>query len=137
MGAAVVAGSYTVASVLWIILSDRLVAMLAWGNVETLQMLQRYKDTYGEEPSNALFYVGYSTIELLARAIERAGSTDAEAVRAAIESFENEPLLVGETTYTPDCHIPLGRGKVITRAEGDQAVFVEYITPTEVDRSRC
>ena len=42
-------------------------------------------------------------------AVEKAGTTDGAALAAAIEAFTDEPLLVGPTTYTADCHIPLGR----------------------------
>ena len=39
------------------------------------------------------------------RAVERAGTFDAKAVALELEKFDKEPLLAGDTTYTPEWHI--------------------------------
>jgi branched-chain amino acid transport system substrate-binding protein len=101
------------------------------------EIIKRYLEKYGEGPSSSQVFLGYASMEMLARAIERAGSTDSEAVREALESFKDEPLLVGETTYSDTCHIALGREEAVTKAVGDKAVYVEYVKPKEVSRERC
>jgi branched-chain amino acid transport system substrate-binding protein len=46
-----------------------------------------YKGVYKEEPGK-YSAAGYNTIHIIAQAIQRAGSTDAEAVRAALEKTD-------------------------------------------------
>ncbi len=101
------------------------------------EVVQRYVKKYGELPSTAHMLIGYAGIEALAKAIEDAGSTEAEAVKEALQSFQEVPLLVGKTTYTPKCHIALGRTLAVLKANGDHSEFVEDITPKEVNRTRC
>ena len=48
---------------------------------------------------------GYAIIEAWTRAVERAGTFDAKAVALELEKFDKEPLLAGDTTYTPEWHI--------------------------------
>jgi branched-chain amino acid transport system substrate-binding protein len=69
---------------------------------------------------------GYSSVEALARAMERAGSTDTKKVAAELDKFTNEDLLIGPTTYTPTCHIPTSRPLLI----------IEYVkgTPSVVEQ---
>jgi branched-chain amino acid transport system substrate-binding protein len=66
---------------------------------------------------------GYSSVEALAIAIQRAGSTDTAAVQKQLDSFTNEPLLIGPTTFTATCHIPVGRTfRMVTYTDGKPAM---------------
>jgi branched-chain amino acid transport system substrate-binding protein len=87
-------------------------------------------------PAYALF--GYEIIETLKLALERnGGDTEGTALAAAIETFTDEPLLVGPTTYTVDCHVPLGRPMAIVEIQGGAPAFLDYYTPEELPDTTC
>ena len=44
--------------------------------------------------------LGYSLVQTIAKGVEQAGTTDGEELAKALETFEDEPLLAGPTTYT-------------------------------------
>ncbi len=72
---------------------------------------------------------GYSAIYAYATAITRAKSTDTDKVLAQLNKFNNEPLPIGNITWTPTCHITFGRPlPVITFVNGKEK-FVAEPTP--------
>jgi branched-chain amino acid transport system substrate-binding protein len=80
---------------------------------------------------------GYATIQALAIAIEEAGSTEGAAVAAAMGAFTDVPLATGPTTYTPTCHIALGRGMVIMQVQDGALQYKADVTPSFVPESIC
>ncbi len=74
-------------------------------NPEVNAFVTKFEEKYGELPVTAHSMTGYSVIEAWAEAVKRANSFDTDAVRAELDKFSNEPLLVGETTFSPDIHI--------------------------------
>ena len=60
---------------------------------------------------------GYAIIEAWTRAVERAGTFDAKAVALELEKFDKEPLLAGDTTYTPEWHINFDTPLMITQVQ--------------------
>ncbi|MTD12773.1 ABC transporter substrate-binding protein [Nakamurella sp. YIM 132087] len=92
-------------------------------------------ETETGEPAASGFYPlsGYSSVQALATAIEEAGSTDTAAVEAALNSFTDEPLLIGSTTYTDTCHIPSARPQLVLEyTDGRPAVVAQDVVVTEV-----
>lgn len=91
------------------------------------------------DPAGGAIYslFGYLTVETIQLGVERAGTTDGEALAEAIESFDEEPLLVGPTTYSDECHIPIGRNMAIMEIQDGSPSFVEYVTPSEVPQAPC
>jgi branched-chain amino acid transport system substrate-binding protein len=65
---------------------------------------QRYEAKFGARPSSQYTYPGYVMIDVWAKAVERAGTTDAAAVVAELEKMENEPTLFGPRTFTSELH---------------------------------
>jgi len=65
---------------------------------------KKFEEKWGERPSSQYAYPGYVMIEVWARAVERAGTTDAEAVVAELEKFRDEPTLFGPRTFTDELH---------------------------------
>ena len=63
--------------------------------------------------------------------IERAGTTDSDAVLAELNKFDNEPLLVGPTTFTEDLHINLQRPQAIIGIKDGKGYLVDVITLAE------
>lgn len=74
----------------------------------------RYRSTYKRDP-DAFAALAYDAAKLLHAALARAGSTDAEAIRAALVQTQNFPGVTGTMTYagaqTPRKDVPLLRVK--------------------------
>ncbi|GAB5469487.1 MAG: ABC transporter substrate-binding protein [Rhodospirillales bacterium] len=64
----------------------------------------KYEARFGERPNSQYTYPGYLVVEMWARAVERAGTFDTDAVIAEMEKFKDEPFLVGTRTFTPTLH---------------------------------
>jgi branched-chain amino acid transport system substrate-binding protein len=75
--------------------------------------LEKYKAKYGSRPESAYSVMGYSLIEQWAKAVEKAKSTKADAVVPVLESFKDEPLTIGPTSYSKDLHIQVNRPLLI------------------------
>ena len=81
---------------------------------------------------------GYSIIQSIARAIEIASkqagkfTTDGKALAAALETFKNEPLLVGPTTFTKTSHLDMKRPQAIIYVDGNKAQLKGYFAPKSV-----
>ena len=63
--------------------------------------VERYREKYGEEPSQTSANA-YDTIKIIAEAIERAGSTDHEAVATEIRKTSEFKSLKGIMSFNPD-----------------------------------
>lgn len=72
---------------------------------------------------------GYSAVYAFARAIERAKSTDGAKVVAELEKFRNEPLPIGNITWTSKCHISKLRSLPIVTFVGKKEKFVAEVSP--------
>lgn len=83
----------------------------------------------------ALF--GYEIVETIRRGVEIAGTTEGAALAEAIESFTDEEFLVGPTTYTPECHIPVGRPMVIQEIQAGDSSFVAAVEPSALPDAPC
>lgn len=81
---------------------------------------------------------GYSYIQALATAIERAGSTETEAVAGELNKFTDEPLILGPTTFTPTCHIPSQRPMLIkTYTDGKPQVVETRTVESLMGQAPC
>jgi branched-chain amino acid transport system substrate-binding protein len=65
---------------------------------------EKYKAKFGEYPNSQYTYPGYLVVEMWARAVEKAGTFDTDAVVAAMETFKDEPFLIGTRTFTSELH---------------------------------
>lgn len=63
-----------------------------------------YKAATGGDPSTQYVYPGYVLIDVWAKAVERAGTTEAAAVVAELEKMVDEPTLFGPRTFTSELH---------------------------------
>ena len=68
-------------------------------------------------------------IKAWAQAVEQAGATEGQAVRDALQSLQDAPLLVGPTSFTPEWHIQLDRSMRILEVQGGQPSFVKEARP--------
>ena len=74
-----------------------------------------FETKWGERPGSGQGITGYSAIQGWARAVQKAGTLDANAVRAEMEKFTDEPLLAGLTTFTPKLHTNVNRPMLIVK----------------------
>ncbi len=64
----------------------------------------KFKETTGGDPSTQYTYPGYVMIDVWAKAVERAGTTETAAVVAELERMDKEPTLFGPRTFTHELH---------------------------------
>jgi branched-chain amino acid transport system substrate-binding protein len=81
---------------------------------------------------------GYSIVQAVARAIEIASkkkgsfTTDGKALAAALETFRNEPLLVGPTTFTKTSHLDMKRPEAVLFVDGNKETLKGYFAPKSI-----
>lgn len=85
---------------------------------EVNALVDEVRSKMGSVPFTSFALPGYSAVEALAKGIEKAGTTDGTELVKALESFDNEQLLVGPVTYNDQVH---------TRATGDIQVAIMQI----------
>jgi len=101
---------------------------------EVNAFFERYRDKYGV-PDSSFPLNGYSVIEALKIAVERAGTFDNDAVLAELNKFDKQPLLWGATTFTPDVHIDLVHPMAIIQIQngkGSHAATLAVEDPVEL-----
>lgn len=81
----------------------------------------RFTAMHGARPVTGHALTGYSVIEAWAKAVERAGTFDTDAVRAELDKFKDEPFLVGKTSFSPELHINNNRPMVVLKFTGGKA----------------
>lgn len=86
-------------------------------DAKVVDLLKRYEAEYGQRSDASYSLRGYSLIQAWARAAEKAGSFDADKVAAVLDSFEDEDLAIGPTTFTPEQHIATTRPMTIVQAK--------------------
>ncbi len=99
---------------------------------QVVDFFRRYEAEYGKPAEVSYALRGYAVIEAWAKAAERAGTTDPAAVAKVLDTFTDEPLLVGPTTYTPDVHIPVKRPMAIIQSQDGKFSFLTKVAPREV-----
>jgi hypothetical protein len=71
------------------------------------------------------------------QAIRAAKSTDTAKVAAALNKFRNAPLLAGATTYTPTCHVAVGRPTLIVSYTTNTGRVIGKVAPKVVPLKKC
>lgn len=84
----------------------------------------------GHEP-DAFTALGYDTVNLVAAAIEKAGSTDVLAVREALSGLQNFQGITGEISFNPGNPIPV-KTVALVKADSGSEKLVQEILPTNV-----
>lgn len=68
--------------------------------------IKAYRQRFGAPPPNAFAPLGFDSVNLLAAAIKRAGSTKPDAIRAALAETRGFQGLVGKIAYAPGKRVP-------------------------------
>jgi branched-chain amino acid transport system substrate-binding protein len=93
---------------------------------ERQALLDRYVATYGERPTTSNFITGYALIQGYARAVERAGTDDPDAVLAELDKFQGEDILGIPITLSPEMHIQLSWPVLMMKVEGGRHQALDY-----------
>lgn len=96
-----------------------------------------YEKETGEASPIALTILGAAAVETIRKGIEKAGSVEGEELEAALDTFSDEPLLTGETTYTPECHISSEKPMVINRYDNGKLKYDTTVDPSFVPKTIC
>ncbi|MEQ9813723.1 MAG: ABC transporter substrate-binding protein [Azospirillaceae bacterium] len=97
--------------------------------------VQAFFDTYEERYGRAVTahsITGYSVVEAWARAVEEAGTFDAAAVRDVLESYTDEPMLIGPTTFTDELHITPAREMLMMEIQNGEYSALGRFAPESV-----
>lgn len=97
-----------------------------------------YTEAYGTPPLTSFSLMGYQNIQTIAYALANAGGSTAGADLAAVLSgLTDADFILGPTTYTADCHVPLGRPMVVMNVKQGVKTSVGLVEPTELPASDC
>jgi branched-chain amino acid transport system substrate-binding protein len=94
----------------------------------------RYHEQTGEYPPSSLFVDGYGAIEMLALAVQQAGTTDGAAVADALEHFRAVDRVAGPATFNATLHDAPDRQVAILQLDGTEARIVARQAPTRVPK---
>jgi len=96
-------------------------------NPKVVEFNKKYKEVTGGDPSSQYVYPGYVLIDVWAKAVERAKSTEADAVVAELEKMTKEPTLFGPRTFSKELHHQnQGRYLIVDTEQGKPKVVDEW-----------
>lgn len=82
--------------------------------------------------------MGYSMIEALGDAVAQAGSTSPDAVSKTLDTFRDKPLMMGDATFTPKCHILVGMSHLMMEVQDGKMRYAGHeIKPKQVPPAPC
>jgi branched-chain amino acid transport system substrate-binding protein len=96
---------------------------------EIQDWVKRYEEKYGEKPSQNSARA-YDATMILLNAIEKAGSTDPEAIRDAMRNTKDFPGLQGKITINPETGEYIGEVMVV-KAEYNDWTFLDKVSPKQ------
>jgi len=104
-------------------------------NPEIAKLDERYKAKFNSTPATSYAYPIYAWMELWARAVEKAGTTEGTAVAAVLNTFTDEPTVLGPRTFTDTVHFQANAPFRIVEltAAGGKVVDEVRITQTVPD----
>lgn len=99
-------------------------------NQEVNEFVKKFRKTAGEPPATAYAAIGYSAAEALTKALEETGGdSEGEALKEALDGFEDEELLIGPTSFSPEAHIPLDRPMRVLEYTNGKPKVIDTVAP--------
>jgi branched-chain amino acid transport system substrate-binding protein len=92
---------------------------------EARQFFEAEAEHLGHPPVTAYDMVGHAAANAIKLAVERAGTLDGAALSKELESFKDEPLIVGPTTFTATSHLNGVRPMAIMQVQNGEFSFLE------------
>ncbi len=100
-----------------------------WSDPALAEVKRKYVERYKEENPELNVVMGYDMVYFIKAVIEKAGTTEAEALRTAIEHATDIKLTQAVITIDPATHNPLDKDAVILKLSDGVATFVERYSP--------
>jgi branched-chain amino acid transport system substrate-binding protein len=101
------------------------------GTAGIKKFIAAYNKEYGHDPENAFAALGYDSVYLFVDALKRAGSTDAAAIKKALEETKSFPGITGAITFSADAHVPQ-KGVTLIKIAGGKFTLGAEIVPEKV-----
>lgn len=93
------------------------------------QFFKRFKAKAGHAPNVSFSMAAYCEVQVIAAAIKRAGSTDGDKMRQALDKFNKVPCVLGPVSYTPTKHWQTSFKVVVLQITKSKAKFRALLTP--------
>ncbi|MDI6878425.1 MAG: ABC transporter substrate-binding protein [Desulfitobacteriaceae bacterium] len=94
---------------------------------DMVQFVKDYQAKFGHEP-NAMSALAYDAANMIAKAIETAGSADSSKIRDALEKLKDFKGVTGGITIDPATHNPT-KSAVIKQNKEGKTVYLTTVTP--------
>lgn len=98
---------------------------------EVNRFFQAEKEKTGKDPVTSFDMTGYAVGETIKAGVEKAGSLDGQQLAKAIETFTDQPLLTGPTTFNQATHLPTGRPMAIIQVQDGKPSFLQMYPPRQ------
>ncbi len=98
---------------------------------EGVAFAEKYAAEYGNPPEAVFAALGFDGINLMADAMNRAGSTDGAAVRDALAATQGFKGATGEITYEPGSRIP-SKSVALIEVKDGKFSLIEIVVPRVV-----
>jgi branched-chain amino acid transport system substrate-binding protein len=98
---------------------------------EVADFMAKFQKKWGKPPVTSHAITGYSVIEAWTRAAEKAGTFNTDQVRDALQTFSNEALLAGPTTFTTDQHINMQRDLLLIEVKDGKSGNIIQVVRAE------
>ncbi len=95
------------------------------------QFIDAYQARFGTPPESSFAGLGYDAVNLLAAAIELAGSAKQKAIPGALEATRGFPGVTGTISFAPGVHIP-EKQVTIVRVRDGALTLAAILAPQEV-----
>jgi branched-chain amino acid transport system substrate-binding protein len=103
--------------------------------VNTLR--ERFRKKTGRYPTLGYFVTGYNVVDLLAKAIEKAGTTDGKALARTLETFKDvQTRPLGKTCFSKRWHVSLCRPFAVVEFRDGKPRFLGRFIPRYVPQPR-
>jgi branched-chain amino acid transport system substrate-binding protein len=99
---------------------------------EINQFFEDFEQATGSPADGSYAIFGYSIIQALKTAIEEAGTTEGAELATALESLDEEPVLVGPLTFTDEQHVDPFRPQEIIEYVNGKPQHLTTVKPDDV-----
>lgn len=90
----------------------------------------------GDPPATSHYLEGYTSVELIAEGIKRAGTTDGPKLAKALEAFKGVKVTLGEITFTSRYHVPQDREVAINQIVDGKSQYLTRLRSEFVPEPR-
>ena len=95
------------------------------------EFMEKFNKKFSTRPVTSHAMTGYSVIQGWSKAVEKAGTFDTDKVRDVLETFVDEPLLAGPTSFNKEAHINMQRDLILLEVKGGKPGNVVGIIKAE------